>query len=342
MTKSRFWRHLVVLIVLLGFPLMAAAAPIKYGLIAPPVAGDIHGAQALADYVKEKTNGRIEISVFPSGQLGSERSMASQVQSGSLQMATITTGVLMNFAPQVAVLDMPFLFPDRKTAYATLADPEVQEKIFSYLKPKGLVAIGWGENNFRDFSNTKRPVHSPADLKGLKVRVMNSPLYIDMFKNLGATPVAIPFPEVYNALETGVIDGQDNPFLLSAQVKFLEVTKYETKTHHSLTELITVVNQDYWDSLSKSDQQIFREAAKISIDTNRAFTANQVVHYPNTNGSLEDYVRAMKVQVVDLTPAEREKFREASQPVWNKYRKVFGDEIFDFMLAKIKEHSDQK
>lgn len=340
--NGRFFRYLVILIVLLSVPLLAAAETIKYGLIAPPVAGDIHGAEALAAYVKEKTNGRIEISVFPSGQLGSERSMASQVQSGSLQMATITTGVLMNFAPQVAVLDMPFLFPDRKTAYATLADPEVQEKVFSYLKPKGLVGIGWGENNFRDFSNTKRPVRRPEDLKGLKIRVMNSPLYIDTFEALGASPVAIPFPEVYSALQTGVIDGQDNPFLLSAQVKFLEVTKYETKTHHSLTELITVVNQDYWDSLSKDDQKIFREAAKIAIDTNRAYTADQVVHYPKYDGSLEDYAKSINVNVVELTPAEREKFLKAVQPVWNKYRKEFGDEIFDFMLAKIKEHSDQK
>ena len=197
-----------------GLPIAAFAASsenVKFGHVAPPFHGQSKGVDAFAAYVKEKTNGRIDIATFPMGQLGGERSMAEQVQSGTLQIAAITTAVLQNFVPQAAILDMPFIFPNRKTAYATLDDPEFQKKIFSYFPKKGFIAIGWTENEFRDFTNNKRPVRKPSDIKGLKVRVMNSPVYLDTFKQLGASPVGIPFPEIYNALQTGVIDAQENP-----------------------------------------------------------------------------------------------------------------------------------
>ncbi|MCK5349364.1 MAG: DctP family TRAP transporter solute-binding subunit, partial [Desulfobacula sp.] len=227
-------------------PVSAGTSKVKFGHVAPPFHGQAKGVDAFAAYVKDKTNGKIDIATFPSGQLGGERSMAEQVQSGTLQIAALTTAVLQNFVPQGAILDMPFIFPDRKTAYATLDDPEVQEKIFSYFPKKGLIAIGWAENEFRDFTNNKRSVRTPADIKGLKVRVMNSPIYLDTFKQLGASPVGIPFPETYNALQTGVIDAQENPILTSILMKFTEVTKYVTKTQHCLTECIIIVSMDYW------------------------------------------------------------------------------------------------
>ncbi|EFK07988.1 TRAP transporter solute receptor, DctP family [delta proteobacterium NaphS2] len=272
------------------------------------------------------------------GQLGGERSMAEQVQSGTLQIAAITTAVLQNFVPQTAILDMPFIFPNRKTAYATLDDPEVQKKIFSYFPKKGFIAIGWTENEFRDFTNNKRPVRKPSDIKGLKVRVMNSPVYLDTFKQLGASPVGIPFPEIYNALQTGVIDAQENPLLTSILMKFTEVTKFATLTHHCLTECPIIVSPDYWESLSPEDQQIFREAAKVAIDTNRKENAELHKKLPKSGISVAEYCKKNGVEVIELTPEERKDFQKAMAPVWNKYRKKLGDEFFDFMLTKIKEH----
>jgi TRAP-type C4-dicarboxylate transport system substrate-binding protein len=187
---------LALLAFVAGFSTTAVAAPaakIKFGHVAPPFHGQSKGVDAFAAYVKEKTKGRIDIATFPMGQLGGERSMAEQVQSGTLQIASITTAVLQNFVPQSAILDMPFIFPNRKTAYATLDDPDFQKKIFSYFPKKGFIAIGWTENEFRDFTNNKRPVRKPADIKGLKVRVMNSPVYLDTFKQLGASLWASPF-----------------------------------------------------------------------------------------------------------------------------------------------------
>ena len=319
-------------------PAFAGVSKVKFGHVAPPFHGQAKGVDAFAAYVKEKTGGKIDIATFPAGQLGGERSMAEQVQSGTLQIAALTTAVLQNFVPQGAILDMPFIFPDRKTAYATLDDPEVQEKIFSYFPKKGFIAIGWAENEIRDFTNNKRPVRTPADIKGLKVRVMNSPVYLDTFKQLGASPVGIPFPETYNALQTGVIDAQENPILTSILMKFTEVTKYVTRTQHCLTECIIVVSIDYWESLSKAEKSIFKEAAKVAIDTNRKVNAGLHDALPKSNISIADYAKKNGIEIIELTVAEREAVRKAMTPVWNKYRKKLGDDLFDFMLAKIKKH----
>lgn len=315
-----------------------SSAKIKFGHVAPPFHGQSKGVDAFAAYVKEKTNGRIDIATFPMGRLGGERSMAEQVQVGTLQMASITTAVLQNFVPQAAMLDMPFIFPDRKTAYATLDDPEFQKKFFSYFPKKGFVAIGWTEDEFRDFTNNKRPVHKPADIKGLKVRVMNSPVYLDTFKQLEASPVGIPFPEIYSALQTGVIDAQGNSILTSILMKFTEVSKNVTITHHCLTECVIIISPDYWESLSTADQQIFREAAKVAIDINRKENAQLHEKLPKSGISIAEYCKKNAVEVIRLTPEEREQFKQAMVPVWDKYRKILGNEIFDFTLEKIKVH----
>ncbi len=329
---------LVALLIVASLPTTTLAAKVKFGHIAPTFHGMSKGIDAFADYVREKTNGKIDIATFPQGQLGNERSMASQVQSGSLQIAAVTTAVLQNFVPEVAILDMPFLFPNRATAYAVLDDQAVKDKIFSYLPKKGYVGIGWVENEIRDFSNTKRPVRTPADIKGLKVRVMQSPAYLDTFNQLGASTVGIPFTEVYTALQTGTIDAQENPLMTAVLMKFPEVTKYVTNTQHALTECIILVNPAFWNRLSPEYQQIFRDAADIAIKVNRERSAEIKRNLPQLGISIEEYCKQKGVDIVNLTDAEREEFRKAMIPVWDKYRGVIGDDIFDFMLAKITEH----
>jgi tripartite ATP-independent transporter DctP family solute receptor len=314
------------------------ADKIKFGHVAPPFHGQSKGAEAFAAYVKEKTNGRIEIATFPMGQLGGERSMAEQVQAGTLQMASITTAVMQNFVPQTGIMDLPYLFPNRQTAYAVIDDPKVQEKLFSYLPKKGFIGIGWTENELRDFTNTKRPIRKPEDIKGLKVRVMEAAVFMDTFKQLGASPVGIPFPEIYNALQTGVIDAQENPILTSILMKFTEVTKFVTLTQHTITECIIIVNPDYWASLSPADQKIFREAASVGIKTNREVNAALQNKLPKLDMSIDDYCKKNGIEIIRLTDAEKEAFRKATLPVYDLYRDKIGSELMDFFLAKVKEH----
>lgn len=323
---------------LVAFGAVTSQANVKFGHVAPPFHGQAKGADAFAAYVKEKTEGRIDIATFPSGQLGGERSLAEQVQGGTLQIATVTTAVMQNFVPEASIMDMPFIFPDRATAYRTLDDEELQKKFFSYFPAKGFIAIGWTENEIRDFSNTKHPVRTPEDIKGLKVRVMNSPIYLDTFQQLGASPVGIPFPETYNALQAGVIDAQENPILTTVLMKFSEVTKYVTLTQHSITECVIVVGVDYWESLSDGDKQIFKDAAKVAIDTNRRVNAELHQRLPKSNISIDTYAKENGIEIIRLTEEERNRFREAMIPVWDKYRAIIGNDLFDFVLAKIEEH----
>jgi tripartite ATP-independent transporter DctP family solute receptor len=319
-------------------PSPAQAEKVNLGHIAPPFAGQSVGLNALADYVREKTDGRIDIATFPVGQLGAERSMASQCQTGAIPIVAITTAVLQNFVKEVAVLDLPFLFPNLATAHATLDDPEVQEKIFSYLPKKGFVGIGWEEDGLRSFLNAKRPIRTPDDFNGLKMRVMNSPVYMDTFEALGASAVGIPFPEVYNALQTGVIDGAESSLLVASLMKFPEVTKHVTRSEYALTEVIIVVNRDYWESLSAADQQIFREAGALAVKVNREANAALRKKMYKSDLSVEEFLQKQNVQIVELSAAEREAFQKATAPVWDKYRKSLGSDLVDFMVQKVKQH----
>lgn len=340
---KRFCAVVMCLVLAIGMCSVAAGADkvldLKFGHIAPPFHGQSKGVDAFAAYVKEKTKGAIEIKTFPFGQLGSETSQAEQVQAGTLDMASITTAVLQNYIPQVAVVDLPFVFPDKKTAYAVLDDPEVQEKIFANLPAKGFIGIGWTENEFRDITNSKKEIKKPADLQGLKIRVMKSPIYIDTFKQLGAQVTDLPFPQIYNALQNKTIDAQENPLLTSILIKATEVTKFVTKTGHILTECIIIVNPDVWKKLTPDQQKIFREAAKVAIKTNREVNAQLEKKLPKTGISIEEYCKKNDVKVTLLTPEEREAFKKAMTKVWDKYRGSTGPDLFDFFLKKVDEHS---
>lgn len=335
------WKSFVgvgLVLTMIGLPMLAKAEKIKIGNIAPPNNGHNIGLNAMADYVREKTGGRLDIAVFPLGQLGNERSMVSQVQSGSLQMVSATTSVLENFVPEVAVIDLPFMFPDLKTAHAVMDDPAVKEKLFSFFEKKGFVGIGFAEDGLRQTLNTKKPIRSPEDFKGLKIRTMNSPMMLETFKAFGASPVGIPFPEVYSALQTGVADGVNASELVSALMKFPEATKYMTKYDFHMNAPITVASVDFWSSLSAEDKKIMLDGAALAIKVNREFNEKLMTKLPNQTMSVDDYLKSQKVTIVELTPAEREKFKKAAAPVWEETRKKIGNEIVDFMVAKVKEH----
>lgn len=291
---------------------------LKYGLTPPPVHWHAKSALLFADYVKEKTNGEITIDVFPMGQLGGERSMVEQVQGGTLDMADITTAVLSNFVPQVALFDMPFIWPSRGVAYSVLNDSEFRKIIFDLFPKKGMYAFGYGENEIRDLTNTKREVRTPADVKGMKIRVMEAPVYLDTWRALGASPVPMPFPEVYNGLQQGVIDAQENPLLTSMMMKFTEVCTYATELDYSLTATIKFVNIDLWNRLTPEQQQIFREAAALAIKANREGSMNM------THGLFEKVKAAGKVKVTRLAAEERDAFKQAVKPIYAKYEKKLG------------------
>jgi tripartite ATP-independent transporter DctP family solute receptor len=326
--KSLFIIFVSVVFAFSSLAVVEAKTVVKYGHVGPPIHPQHHGAVAFAKYVTEKTKGEIEVQVFPLGQLGGERSMTEQVQAGTLHMTAVTSGVLANFVPEMGIIELPFVYPNRETAYKVLDDKDVKERFAKFCDPKGFVFIGYTENEFRDMTNSKRPIKKPDDLKGLKLRVVESPIFIDTFKTLGANPTPLPFPEIYNALQQKVIDGQDNPLYTSNLMKFMEVNKFATVTNHILTECPVVVNKKFWSTLTPEQQQIFREAAEVQIKVNRE---------GNAKGSADavEKARALKVEVYVLTAQDRAVFKAAVKPVYDKYRGVFGAEWYDYFLKKI-------
>ncbi len=329
--------HLGLIAALVGLALPARAEKVKFGHIAPPFHGQSKGVEAFADYVREKTGGRIDIATFPLGQLGGERSMASSCQAGVIPITAITTAVLQNFVPEVGVLDLPFLFSSLDNAHATLDDPAVMEKLFSYSNRKGLVSIGWCEDGLRSFF-AKRTLRTPEDFKGLKVRVMESPAYLATFEAFGAKPVGIPFPEVYNALQTGVIDAAEASLLVGSLMRFPEVTKHVTDSEYAMAAVIVVVNREYWEGLSPADQQIFREAAALCTRVNREVNAQLNQKMPKQDISVAQYLAGKEAEVARLSDAERKVLREAATPVWDTYRNKLGTELVDFVEAKAQAH----
>jgi len=339
---------MVATLALLPFSQAAAKIVAKFGHVAPTFHGQSVGAEHFARYVMEKTNGEIEIRTFPMGQLGGERSLAEQVQAGTLELAAVSCAVLSNFVPQAAVIDLPFVFPDRRTAYAVM-DSEIREMLFSYFPAKGFVALGFTENEFRDLTNSKHPIRKPDDLKGLKIRLMESPIFVDTFSQLGANPVPMPFPEIYNALQQGVIDGQDNPLYTSILMKFTEVNKYATLSHHMVTECPIVANIDWFNALSPAHQQILRDAGyeteivnrghnmqdklAMSVMSKKDPATGQVIPGP----SIYAVARKQGVELVELSSEERAAFKAALGPVYAKYRGIVGAELFDAFMNKIDE-----
>lgn len=333
--KTTFIVFLLTVFVFSFFMIAEAKIIVKYGHVGPPIHPQHKAALAFAKYVNEKTKGEMEVQVFPLGQLGGERSMTEQVQTGTLHMTAVTSGVLSNFVTEMGIIELPFIYPNRDVAYKVLDDKEVKERFAKLCDAKGFIFIGYTENEFRDITNSKRPIHKPEDLRGLKIRVIESPVFIDTFKALGANPTPLPFPEIYNALQQKVIDGQDNPIYTSILMKFTEVNKFATITNHILTECPVVVNKKFWGSLTPEQQKIFREAADLQVKVNREENAKNRVE------ALAK-AKAQKVDVVMLTEADEAAFRNAVKPVLEKYKGIYGADWFNFYMKKIEFYSKKK
>jgi len=274
---------------------------------------------AFAREVEKRTNGRYKVQNFYSGALGAERESIEAVQLGTLDLTMTSTGPVPNFVPEVAILDIPFLFRDYAHARATLDGPIGQELLAKF-PSKGIVALAWGENGFRHMTNNKRSVVLPDDLKGLKMRTMENPVHIQAYKQFGIIPTPMAFTEVFTALQQGTVDGQENPLSVISAAKFVQVQKYITLTGHVYSPALILMNKAKWDSLSAADKQAFTEAAKEAVKANRARIDDderRVVAELKSGGMTV-------VEVVD-----KSKFQAALQPTFVEFGKKFGQDNID-------------
>jgi TRAP-type transport system periplasmic protein len=219
--------------------------------------------------VERRTGGRYKVQTFYSSALGAERESVEGVQLGTLDLTLTSTGPLPNFVPDVAILDIPFLFRDYAHARAVLDGPIGQELLAKF-PAKGMVGLAWAENGFRHMTNSKRPVNTPDDLRGLKMRTMENPIHIEAYRQFGILPTPMAFTEVFTALQQGTVDGQENPLSVITAAKLDQVQKYLTLTGHVYSPAVFLMNKAQWDKLSEADKQAFLAAAKEGVKANRA------------------------------------------------------------------------
>ena len=273
----------------------------------------------LAREVERRTDGRYKVQTFYSSALGAERESVEGVQLGTLDLTLTSTGPLPNFVPDVAILDIPFLFRDYAHARAVLDGPIGQELLTKF-QAKGMVGLAWAENGFRHMTNSKRPVNGPEDLRGLKMRTMENPIHIEAYRQFGILPTPMAFTEVFTALQQGTVDGQENPLSVIEAAKLDQVQKYLTLTGHVYSPAVFLMNKARWDSLSDADKRAFLEAAKEGVKANRARVD-------------EDERKAVAdLRAKGMTVAEnvdKAKFQAALNPVYADFAKRFGQANID-------------
>jgi len=276
------------------------------------------GAQKFADLVAQKSGGKIKISVFPGAVLGSDPQNLSAVRGGTLDFTTMATGLLAGLNKEFMIFDLPFLFKDFREAYA-LSDGPVGTRLLGKLADQGVIGLGIWDLGFRNVTNSRRPITKPEDIEGLKLRVIASPIYIETFKALGANPVPMTFGEVYTALESRAIDGQDNPVGVIESAKFAEVQKFLSLTQHFYTGMPLLMSKKTWDAMSPAERTLIREAADEAKAEERKLLQAQEAE---AVGRLRT-----AMQVNELGASERDRMREKVQPVVEKFVGEIGQSL---------------
>jgi TRAP-type transport system periplasmic protein len=285
------------------------------------------GVKKFAELVEQKSGGKIKVRQFPGGQLGGDLQNVSALQGGTIDLVVLNAGLLVGIVKDFAVLDLPFLFNTPEEADAVVDGP-VGKKLFDTIAEKGLIGLGYFELGFRNVTNSRRPIAKLEDFSGLKLRVLQSPLFIEMFNTLGANTVPLPFPELYTALEQKVVDGQENPVTVILDSKFAEVQKFLSVTRHIYNPQSVLISKRTWDKLSGEEKKIIQDAA------NEATVYQRKVSREKSAEALETLKKA-GMQVTEVPPEEIKRMREKVKPVTDKYAKEVGEALVNEVNAEI-------
>jgi len=311
--------------VLLSLALSAPAVAltvIKLGHIAESTNPYGMGADKFAEIVKQKSKGDIEVKVFPSSQLGSQKELIEGLIYGTVDMTLTGTAELGTFQPQMALFDMPFLFKDRAHAYRSL--DSVGMELAKPLEAKGIKLLGYMENGIRHMTNNTRPIKTPADMKGMKVRVMNNKVYVEMMKSLGASPTPMALSELYSAMQSGVVDGQENPSAHIFTKRFFEVQKYASLTGHAYAAEPVLISMATWKKLTPAQQTIIQDSANEAIAWQRKVSENE---------DSEFWDKIKKTGKMEVISVDRKPFMEATDTIYKDLAKTVGQANIDKVRA---------
>lgn len=284
-----------------------------------------------AELVEERSEGRITLKVYPNAQLvsGDQTREFSAMRSGLIDMAVGSTINWSTQVPEVNLFSLPFLMPDN-AAVDAITQGKTGEMVFAAIEKRGVVPLAWGENGFREISNSRGVLNEPADLKGLKVRVVGSPLFLDTFNALGANPTQMSWTDALPALTTGAVDGQENPLAVFDVARADRANQnYLTLWHYMNDPLIFGVSKRVWSTLSADDQALLKQAA---IDAG-------AWEIEKSRSELDDTLQAIRergVEVTELTPEQHQTFVDATQKVYEKWTPRIGKELVDSAQDAIK------
>ena len=334
---KRFSSSVVSLVVSATFMLLGAGTAaqaqekpvtLKAGL-GSSLTGSSHGLglAKFKELIEKETSGRIKMNIFPDGQMGNDVSMMDSLKMGTLDIMVTSSAPIANTTKTFLVFDLPFLFTSEKIADTVLDGPAGQE-ILNTLKGTGLIGLVYWENGFRNITNSKKPINTPDDLKGLKIRTMQNPIHLESFKKWGANPTPLPFNEVFTALEQKVIDGQENPNTLIYDAGFYEAQKYLSITRHFYTPFVLMIGQKSWDKLSPNDQKLVQ---KIALETREY---ERKVNREN-NAKYLDLMKKKGIAINEVAPQDLEKFKASAKEIYEKFAGDIGKERLDKVVAEV-------
>lgn len=320
------------------FAALAAAIAVGLGLLAPgaqaaekvtlriaSVSGPTHhhnvALRWYAERVAKRTNGRVDLKVLDGAQLGGERDYIEGMILGSIEMAQVSTGPMAGFLPEFDLFSLPYMFRNADHFVKVINGP-VGAKFFDLLEKRGIKGLCWFDNGYRSVFNSKRPIRTPEDMKGMKIRVMESPIMVDTINAMGGSATPMAYGELYTALQQGVLTGAENAPGNVYNDKFYEVTKYYSLTNHFRPPGVVAISLKVWNRLSKEDQATLQEEAK----------ALQTYEIELTQKVEKDSLEQLKAKGMQINEVDFDAFQKAVKPVQDKFSARFGPDLVKQVL----------
>lgn len=300
----------------MAHPAWSDTIKVGFGLPQNSHLGD--GAKAFGEELEKLSGGKLTVEMMPSFQGGNERAALESTQIGLIDMAVAAAAPLSNFVPKVEVLDLPYLFRDTEQA-RRVQDGPIGQHLLDEISNAGFIGLGWGEAGFRHLTNNKRELKAPADLKGMKVRTMQSDTHMEAFQAMGSLPTPMSWSEVIPALQTGTLDGQENAIPIITSTRVYETQHYISLTGHVFTNIAWVFSPSRWESLSEEEKGWVKAAVKVGIAAERA----------RVDSDVESGLKILKDAGVTVTEVNRDDFAKAVEPAYAGYEARFGKELID-------------
>ncbi|MBE6906384.1 MAG: DctP family TRAP transporter solute-binding subunit [Ruminococcaceae bacterium] len=275
--------------------------------------------------VEERTEGRYDIQLYPNGVLGDDLKATDQVKAGVLDAVVTSPSPIGSTVKEIMVFDLPYIFTSEEEADEVLAGP-FADYLDEKMKESGLINVAWYEDGFRHLTNSVRPVLTPDDVKGLKIRTMENPIHLAIWQKLGANPTPMAYTDVFTALQQHVIDGQENPFPSINDGKFQEVQKYLSTTGHVYSPFVFVFNPKTLDSIPEADRDIILQAAKDTEPINRKLNRD-------ASKATREEMEKSGLAIIDLSVEQKKAFQEILKPIWDEFTNIYGEDA----LSQLKE-----